>query len=194
MPVLFAPVVGVLLGAALAWAASSELAVSDRPVALSRSFGIVVAFAAFVWLPVVGYFAAFHGDWSYLYLVSSRRVPSAIDLVLVFAAGGAVVGGFWVASYLLRKRRSALLYVLMLAPAISFIVALSLSVRRLAVSATFAQFHGDFGTEPIGASVLGKGVLLMGLMLALGLGWTVHSLSRLGSEAVASDAGRPWRG
>ncbi|HXX65728.1 MAG TPA: hypothetical protein VEK07_01005 [Polyangiaceae bacterium] len=193
MPIVFAPVVGVLLGSALAWAAWADLAASDRPVAFSRSFAVIVAFAAFVWLPVVGYFAAFHGDWSYLYLVASRRVPSAIDLVLVLAAGGDVLAGFWVAAHLMRKRRSGLLYALIAAPAIVLAAALSLTVRRLAVSATFAQFHGDFGTEPIGASVLGKGVLLMGFMLALGVGWTVHALARLGSEAPGN-AGRPRRG
>lgn len=182
MPIVFAPVVGVLLGAALAWAAWADLAASDRPVALSRSFAVVVAFAAFVWLPVIGYFAAFHGDWSYLYLIASRRVPSAVDLVLAFAAGGAVPAGFWVAAHLLKRRRSGLLYILIAAPAVVLAAGLSLSVRRLAVSATFAQFHGDFGTEPIGASILGRGVLLMGFMLALGVGWTVHSLARLGSE------------
>jgi hypothetical protein len=193
MPIVFAPFVGLLLGSALAWAASSELVTSEGPVALARSFGVVVAFASFVALPVVGYFAAFHGDWSYLYLVSSRRVPSAIDLVLVLVAAGTVVGGFWVAALPLRKRRLAPLLALMAAPALCLAVALPLSLRRLAVSATFAQFHGDFGTEPIGASVLGKGVLLMGFMLALGVGWTVNSLARMGSEAAAG-AGRHRRG
>lgn len=193
MPIVFAPLVGLLLGSALAWAASSELVSSEGPIALSRPFGVVVAFATFVWLPVVGYFAAFHGDWSYLYLVSSRRVPSAIDLVLVVAASGVVVVAFWAAAHPLRRRRLAPVFALMAAPAVVLAVALPLSLRRLAVSATFAQFHGDFGTEPIGASVLGKGVLLMGFMLALGIGWTVHSLARMGAETAAG-VGRGRRG
>jgi hypothetical protein len=185
MPIVFAPFVGLLLGSALAWAASHELVSSEGPVAFSRPFGVVVAFAAFIWLPVVGYFAAFHGDWSYLYLVSSRRVPSAIDLVLVVATSGILVGAFWVAAHPLRKRRLAPVFAMMAAPAVLLVAALPLSLRRLALSATFAQFHGDFGTEPIGASVLGKGVLLMGFMLALGIAWTVHSLARMGAEAAA---------
>lgn len=193
MPIVFAPLVGLLLGSALAWAASSELVSSEGPVALSRPFGVVVAFAAFVWFPVVGYFAAFHGDWSYLYLVSSRRVPSAIDLVLVLAASAIVVGAFWATAHPLRKRRLAPVFAMMAAPAVLLLVALPLSLRRLAVSGTFAQFHGDFGTEPIGASVLGKGVLLMGFLLVLGVGWTVHSLARMGSEAAAG-TGRHRRG
>jgi len=192
MPILFAPLAGLLLGSAFAWVASSELVATDRAVGLTRPFGVVVAFAAFVWLPVVGYFVAFHGDWSYLYLVSARRIPSAIDLLLVGVASGSVVGGFWVAAHPLRRRRSGVAFALMAAPAILMAAALPLSVRRLAVSATFTQFHGDFGTEPIGASVLGKGVLLMGWMLALGVAWTVHSIARMASEGLSS-SGRARR-
>jgi hypothetical protein len=47
------------------------------------------------------------------------------------------------------------------------------------VSGTYAQFHGDFGTEPIGASLLGKGVLVMGAIVALAVAWTVRSLTHL---------------
>ena len=53
------------------------------------------------------------------------------------------------------------------------------------MSGTYAQFHGDFGTEPIGASVLGKGVVLMGVVLALAIAWTVRALLRMGVEARA---------
>jgi hypothetical protein len=56
-------------------------------------------------------------------------------------------------------------------------------VHRLAVSGTYAQFHGQFGTEPIGASTLGKGVLLMGSLLTLGLAWTVRALLTMAAES-----------
>jgi hypothetical protein len=57
--------------------------------------------------------------------------------------------------------------------------ALPFVVPRLLVSGTYAQFHGDFGTEPIGASLLGKGVLVMGALVSLAVAWTVHSLTHL---------------
>jgi hypothetical protein len=72
---------------------------------------------------------------------------------------------------------------LVVAPATLAVVGLLLAARRLAVSGTYAQFHGDFGTEPIGASVLGKGVLLMVAVLALGLAWTARALLRMAAEA-----------
>jgi hypothetical protein len=182
VPIPFAPLVGLALGAALAWVAAPELVRDDGPIPYSRPFAVVVAFAALLWLPVVGYFVGFHGDWSYLYLVPWQRVPSAIDLGLVLLSGAAVVAGFWLSVRPVRKRRFGPVIAMVVAPAAGAVLGLTLAAHRLAVSGTYAQFHGDFGTEPIEASTLGKGVLLMGSVLALGLAWTVRSLVAMGAE------------
>ena len=137
-----------------------------------------MAFACFVWMPAMGYFVAFHGDWAYLYWVPWRKVPSAIDVGLVLSSAAAVVLGFWLAVGPARKRHFGPVVAMTAGPSGVALVALPLVARRLAVSATYAQFHGDFGTEPIGASLLGKGVLLMGILVAAGIAWTVRSLAR----------------
>jgi hypothetical protein len=183
VPIYFAPVVGLALGAVLAWIAAPELARDEGPIALSRPFAVVASFAALLWLPVVGYFVAFHGDWSYLYLVPWQHVPSAIDLGLVLLSGAAVLGGFWLGVRPVRKRRLGPVVVMVVAPGVFAAVGLTLAAHRLAVSGTYAQFHGEFGTEPIVASTLGKGVLLMGTVLTLGLAWTVRSLVSMAAEA-----------
>jgi hypothetical protein len=179
MPIPFAPLVGLALGAALAWIAAPEISRDDGPIALSRPFAVVVAFALLVWLPVVGYFVAFHGDWAYLYAVQWQRVPSAIDMALVLVAAAAVVGGFCLAVPTVRKRRFGPVITLVVVPGAISAAALMLAARRLAVSGTYAQFHGDFGTEPIAASTLGRGVLFMGGVLALAIAWTVRALLRM---------------
>jgi hypothetical protein len=183
MPIPFAPLFGLALGAVLAWLAGPELARVDGPVVASRPFAVVVAFAGLVWLPAVGYFVAFHGDWSYLYVLAWQRVPSAIDLGLVLLAGAAVVVGFWLAVRPVKKRRSGPVVAMVVAPATLAVVGLTLAARRLAVSGTYAQFHGEFGTEPIGASALGKGVVLMGVVLAMAIAWTVRALLRMSADA-----------
>jgi hypothetical protein len=177
---------GLALGAALAWVASPELERADGPVVASRPFAVVAAFAGFVWVPAVGYFVAFHGDWSYLYVVPWQRVPSAVDLGLVLLAGAAVVGGFWLAVVPLKKRRNGPVAALVITPGALAIGGLTFAARRLAVSGSFAQFHGDFGTESIGVSALGKGVVLMGVVLALAIAWTVRALLRMAGEARSS--------
>jgi hypothetical protein len=183
VPIPFAPLVGLAIGAALAWVAAPELVRDDGPVALSRPFAVIVAFAGLLWVPVVGYFVGFHGDWSYMYLVPWQHVPSAVDLGLVLLSGAAVVGGFWLSVRPIRKRRLGPVVAMVVAPVTVAAFGLTLAMHRLAVSGTYAQFHGQFGTEPIEASTLGKGVLLMGALLTLGLAWTVRSLLRMAAEA-----------
>jgi hypothetical protein len=182
MPIPLAPLLGLSLGAGFAWVAAPELSQDDGPVVASRPFAVVLAFAVLVWLPVVGYFVAFHGDWAYLYLVPWQRVPSAIDLGLVLLAGAALVGGFCAGVPRVRKRRFGLVWAFVVAPAAAAAGALAVAARRLAVSGTYAQFHGEFGTEPIVASTLGKGVLLMGVVLVVGIAWTVHALLRMAAS------------
>lgn len=166
----------------MAWFAAPALARDDGPVALSEPFALTSIFAAVLWLPVVSYFIAFHGDWSYLYLVAWRRVPSAIDLGLVLLSAAAVPAGFYWAAVPVRKQRLGAAAALVATPVAVVVVGLAFAAQRLAVSGTYAQFQGDFGTEPIGASTLGKGVLLMAVALALGVAWTARSLSRMAGE------------
>jgi hypothetical protein len=182
VPLPFAPLIGLALGVAFAWIAAPELSRDEGPIVASRPFAIVVAFASLVWLPIVGYFAAFHGDWAYLYVVAWRRVPSAVDLGLVLFAGAAVVLGFWSVVRPVRKRRFGPVVGMLVAPAALAAAGLTAAARRLAVSGTYAQFHGDFGTQPIGTSALGQGVLVMGAILVLAVAWTARSLARMATE------------
>src|SRR4051812_23923724 len=94
MPLPFAFPLGLLLGMTLAWLARAELARSEVPLLLARPFLIALGLGALVYGPVVGYFAAWHGDWAYLYLTPSSRVPSALDLCLVLLAALQVPLGF----------------------------------------------------------------------------------------------------
>ncbi len=179
MPIPLAWLVAFALGAAFARVAQGEVARSEGPLVATRAMGVVVGFAGLVFLPVVGYFAAFHGDWAYLYFVSWQNVPSAIDLALVVAAAALVPAGFAVAVALVRARRSRASRAVWLLVGLPAGLATLLSlvfVRRLGVSASAAQYAGGFGVEPIASSALGKGVLCALLALAAGAAWAIRAL------------------
>lgn len=184
MPLAFAPLVGWLIGLGLASASRGDLAVLQSPLSrdrevrpqLPRPIALAIGFAAFVYAPVVGYFAAFHGDWSYLYLVRWHAIPSALDLVLVLVASATIP----VAAAVARRwgagaARARTLLRLAAVPALAAIALLVAAGHRLTTSATYAQFHGGFGAEPLTSSALGRGVLLAAIALAVGLGWTVRA-------------------
>ena len=176
MPLPLALLLGFALGAAFALAAKPELARHDGPILTSRAAAIVAAFALLVFVPITGYFTAFHGDWAYLYVVSWRSVPSAIDLTLVLVSGALVVVGFLVGAPAARAPSLGGIALLVGVPCVVALLLLALFARRLMVSASYAQFHGAFGVEPITSSALGKGVLWALVALAAGTVWTLRSL------------------
>ena len=126
--------------------------------------------------PVVGYFVAFHGDWSYLYVIPWRRIPSAVDLVLVVLASATLPAGLAAGRAAARAGRSGLLVRCAAGPGAALIVIVALFARRLATSASYAQYHGAFGVESIASSALGRGVLLAALALSAGVAFSLRAV------------------
>ena len=176
MPLPLAIPVGLLLGMTLAWLARAELARSEVPLLLARPFLIALGLGALVFAPVVGYFAAWHGDWAYLYLVSSSRVPSAVDLFLVLVAAIQVPLGFAIATPWAIAKRGARVFQVMAGVAGVVVIVCAVAARRLSVSASYAQYHGGFGALALGRSPLGRGILLSWIAVALAYAWSVHAL------------------
>jgi hypothetical protein len=176
VPLPVSLLVAFALGAAFALASKAELARHDGPLLTSRAAGIVTGFALLVFMPVTAYFAIFHGDWAYLYLVAWRSVPSAVDMALVLAAGACVIAGFAAGVPAARARATRGMAMLIGAPLSAALLVVALCARRLMVSASYAQFHGAFGVEPVAATSLGKGILWSLVALVAGIAWTLRSL------------------
>jgi hypothetical protein len=186
VPIPFAPLLGFVLGVVLAWVSREELARDDGPLIASRPVAVASAFALAVYAPMVGYFVAFHADWSYLYLYPRAVIPSAVDLALVLFAAAQVPLGVMVSAPAAHQRRLGAIVWFVSVPSVLAAALFAWSARRLAVSASYAQFHGGFGTVSISASALGRGVLFMAGVCALGVVW---SLWVLGAWSVSP--GRP---
>ena len=191
MPLPFAALAGWLIGLGISWAGRTDLHAHNRPRAgdrheatrpdalraegrIPRSVVLAIAFAALVYAPIVAYFTALHGDWAYLYVVRWHTIPSAVDLVLVLVASASIPIAAAIARPYARAARLNVLVRLGAGPAVLAIVLAIASARRLATSATYAQYHGGFGAEPLTTSTLGRGVLLAAIALALGIAWTVR--------------------
>ncbi len=171
VPLLFAPLVAVLFGLVLAYYGRAELALVDRSVAGTRTFRVSLAFTAFVFAPELGYFAAFHGDWAYLYLGPQALLPSAVDLTLILLASALIPATLaYAARHVAEKRSSQLLRGAGVTLAITLLLS-ALAHRRLLTSASYAQFRGGFGGVPLGQSPLGRGVLLSWLGLGGAAAW-----------------------
>jgi len=182
MPLPLAALVALSLGALFAYVARSALAQIDGPLWSSRPTTIVAAFAGFVYLPALSYFAAFHGDWAYMYFIAWRHVPSAIDLAVVAMCAALVPLAFMLAAPFARARRGPVVIAMMATPSACAALLAVVLQRRLTTNATFVQFSHDWGTHPAAASALGKAMLVAIGICAAASFWCVRLLRSVASK------------
>ena len=171
---MLGPLAGFALGILLAWLRGED---ADRDGSRDRATLIVALFAGLVFAPVNTYFLAFAGDWSFAYLIDSQRIPSALGLCLIVADAALVVAGFALARRQDRSRPfGPALWLMGAAAGILLIVALAL-LDRFRIDATYLQFRGDFGAQPVAGGPLGYALLWMDAILLAGVLLTARALN-----------------
>lgn len=180
MPALTVPLLGFSLGAAYAWLASEEIARVGGVIG-TRSLWVVALFGVLVLGPAAAYLLAFSPDWSYAYYVDARRVPGVAPLMIVLADAASLPVGFASAAAAASARRAGGVARLVLLPGTLAVAGTAATLGRLSVYATFAQFHGDFGTESVAGSPLGYALLWVGAIVVVAASWTFHVLRRMAS-------------
>lgn len=178
MPVLVALPFGLCLGVSFAWLARREL---RRVTSELGSRGLVIAtlFAALVLAPVSAYFLSFEPDWCLAYLVDTSQTSPALTPALLLVSLSSVPGGFLLGRLLLQRGDEASLLRVLVALVVATLGAGMLGLRRFSVQGSYAQFHGDFGTQPLAGGSLGYAVLVLGFWLTAGVIFAVWNLRRL---------------
>jgi hypothetical protein len=182
MPAFIAPLLGFILGIAFAWSSLEELAADPTSVLGSRCLVVSTLFSVLVFAPIAGYFVAFDGDWAFAYLLNTQRMPSAVVLALVLFDAASVPLGFVLAAPKARTRRLAALLPMAAIPGGIALFVMLLLARRLGVAASYAQFHGDFGTESVAGTALGYALVWMNGVLAIAVALTIRELRKLSSS------------
>jgi hypothetical protein len=185
MLVLAAPLFGLTLGVAFAWAGAEELARAGGS-ATSRSLVVATLFGVLVYAPACGYFQAFFPDWSYAYVLDAERRPVALDLALVLVDAMSAPIGLSLVSRAAATRRTSTLLRAGAIPSALALFSLIAALPRLRVFATYAEYHGDFGTEPLTGSPVGYALIWMAAVVACAAAWTIHVLRGLAAAARAN--------
>lgn len=176
MPAFVAPLIGFLLGVAFSRTSAEELSLDPTTVLGSRCLVVAALFSVLVFAPATAYFLVFHLDWAVSYVLDGQRIPSAVVLALVLVNAVSVPSGFVVAAPMVRRNQAKRL--LTMVGAVSFVVLMAVLVasRRIAVCATYTQFHGDFGVQGLAGTPLGYAIVWVGIILALSIALTVRQL------------------
>jgi hypothetical protein len=165
VPALSAPLLGFALGAGLYWSAARELARPIRPVA-GASLLVATILGLFVYAPAIALLLQAEPDWSYAYVVPAEALPRWLGPWLTLVAAVSVPLGFGAA---LRACRGRVAFVKswFWVPAAAGLAPLLAASPRLAVQASFEQFHGDYGAHPLLGGPLGY--LLLWSLCGIGL-------------------------
>jgi hypothetical protein len=183
MPVAVAPLIGIALGALFAWAGTEELSRVGGSIT-SRSLVVAALFGLLVYAPACGYFEAFFPDWSYAYWLDAQKRPVVLDLALVLADGLSVPFGLALFARSAAARRTAAVARGIAVPSLVAGLALIAMLPRLRIFGTYAEFHGDFGTEPLTGSPAGYALIWMVGIVSVAAAWTLRVLRRLAEPST----------
>lgn len=159
---------GFALGAGLYWSVARQLARPIRPIA-GGSLLIATLLGLFVFAPAVALLLEAEPDWAYAYLIPADQLPRWLTPVLVLVAAASVPFGFG-ASLRACRGRPAFVKRWFWAPCIAGAAPLLVLAPRLALQASYEQFHGDFGVQRLVGGPLGY-LLLWSLLGLAGATW-----------------------
>ena len=179
MPAVTAPLLGFLLGAFFAWLSTDDLGRAEGSLK-SDSIWLAASFGLLVYAPAAAYFLASAPDWAFGYVVDTQRLPPITTLGLTLICAASCPVGFMTIAGCLRK--PAIAARVAAVPAVVVIAVCMLTVRRLAVYATYTEYHGDFGIEPVTGSPLGYALLWATAVVSAGVFWTATLLRRIGAQ------------
>jgi hypothetical protein len=170
------PLLGLLLGALLARARSED---KRRERAGLEPLALVTLFALLIFAPIAAYYMALEPYWAYAYFIESLPRISALNATLLLADVASVPLGFALVTRARKARQPATLARMVGLPVLGVTLFLVLFFSRLSVQATYAQFHGDFGTRPVAGSPLGHALIWTTLILVASISWTAVALRRM---------------
>jgi hypothetical protein len=175
---LAVPLLGFTLGVVFAWLAREDVA-RGAPGALgSRSLAVVCIYALVAFTPACACLFVLEPDWAGAYLFDGGRAR-LLQAATMLATLASVPIGFVAAARATRARRPSRVLRLGMAAGLSGLALTLALFPRLSVRATYAQYHGDFGTEPVLGSPLGWTLAWVFAVLGLASAYTAQALRRL---------------
>jgi hypothetical protein len=173
------------LGVLFAWAGAEEVSRSGGGTT-SRTLLVSALFGVLVYAPACGYFSAFFPDWAYAYFLDAEGRPIALDMALLLVDAASLPLAVALFGRGAAARRTNLLIRAAAVPSALAAASLLVLLPRLRVYGTYAQFHGDFGTEPLTGSPVGYALIWMSMVVAGAAAWTVRVLRGLAEHSNAN--------
>ncbi len=178
VPAPIGPLLGLALGALFAWLESDGTPRGKANLTLP-GLALVALFGLLVYGPAAAYFIAYEPDWAYAYILDSGQRLGALHALVLLADAASVPLGFALCQRAAHGPSATVFTRVAGGPLLAAGVFVVVLFPRLSVQATFAQFHGDFGTRPVAGGPLGYALIWTAVVLAGATVWTTYALRRM---------------
>lgn len=169
MPFASLPLIGFALGAGLSWVSVGKLSASVRSLQ-AQALLVVVLLGALALAPVAALVAGAAPAWVLGYWVDPASLVPWLFSLWTLVNAASVPAGFALASRFHSEGATALRVWLVGICLGLAVLPLAVFVERSSVHASYAQFYGDYGIEPVLGGPLGW-LCLWGLLGVLSATW-----------------------
>ena len=156
----------VLVGLVFAACARQQFTGGAAP--WGRELAAIMTFEAIVLWPVALYYYMVYPDWSWMYFVDARRLPSGVSILVLLAHVATLMGGYLGGWALLRAGKQRALLGAVAGLTVSLIIFVIACRGRLFASGSFAQWSaGNAGSASDGKLAWALVVTAIGVATAI---------------------------
>jgi hypothetical protein len=127
------------VGLLFAWCARQQFTGGVAP--WGRELMAVLSFEAIILWPIAIYYYAVFPDWSWMYFVDPRRLPTGAGVLVLLGNAAALLGGWLGGWWLLHERKEKFLYGALGGVGLLWIVFMIVCRGRLGSSGSFSEYH-----------------------------------------------------
>jgi hypothetical protein len=135
----FELIFSVLVGLVFAACARQQFTGGSAP--WGRELAAVMSFEAIVLWPVALYYYLVYPDWSWMYFVDARRLPSGISILVLLSYVATLLGGYLGGWALLRAGKQRILLGVLAGLTLALAIFVIVCRVRLFSSGSFADFQ-----------------------------------------------------
>ena len=179
-------VVSLLLGASIAFSARLQIRALQRSVPHNRYLNALLLLEALIVMPAGVYFATFYPDWSWMYLVDARNLPTGTFVMAIASYPVAAALGYLVGYFSARCASDWVTLIFIVFVAFSLVMLLVMSGDKITSLGTYEQYHRNVGLKGFASSSLLPSSLVAWICIGASWGHLLHRFAREGRLTSSS--------
>lgn len=179
-------IVNMLVGATVAYCAKIQIRSLQRPVFYNRYYTALLMLEIMIFLPVGMYFNGFYPDWSWMYLVDSRTLPTGLSAMALAAYPVSATMGYLVGYFSAKSNSDWVSMMFILFLVFGLIGLFVVGVNKFIHLGTFDQYHNNVNLRKWTQTSLFPSILVTWVGVFVAWGYLLFRFWREGHFTAAT--------